>query len=173
MPYLWATLILPSSLIFYQRSRRISSQFTWHNVTRDSYVGYGRHCSENSPLPPCTQLLSCFNPLLLSNSLQYCKNIFSSCWIHDTFIAPAGNTTPNCIVTIDWWFAMERKGCDVMKLLYLSLRGNSGLEWWNKSNKMQQLRFYSQWLYSTCFGWQSHPSWGAQCCIWPQVSWLT
>ena len=24
---------------------------------------------------------------------------------------------------------------------------------------MQQLRFYSpQWLYSTCFGWQSHPS---------------
>ena len=26
---------------------------------------------------------------------------------------------------------------------------------------MQQLRFYSpQWLYSTCFGWQSHPSSG-------------
>ena len=33
--------------------------------------------------------------------------------------------------------------------------------------------FYSQWLYSTCFGWQSHPSSGVQCCIWPQVSWLT
>jgi len=32
--------------------------------------------------------------------------------------------------------------------------------WWNKSNKMQQLRFYSQWLYSTCFGQQSHPSSG-------------
>ena len=32
--------------------------------------------------------------------------------------------------------------------------------------------FYSQWLYSTCFGWQSHPSSGVQCCIWPQVSWL-
>jgi hypothetical protein len=32
---------------------------------------------------------------------------------------------------------------------------------WNKSNKMQQLRFYSpQWLYSTCFGRQSHPSSG-------------
>ena len=31
--------------------------------------------------------------------------------------------------------------------------------------------FYSQWLYSTCFGWQSHPSSGVQCCIWPQVSW--
>ena len=32
---------------------------------------------------------------------------------------------------------------------------------WNKSNKMQQLLFYSpQWLYSTCFGWQSHPSSG-------------
>ena len=30
--------------------------------------------------------------------------------------------------------------------------------------------FYSQWLYSTCFGWQSHPSSGVQCCIWPQVS---
>ena len=29
--------------------------------------------------------------------------------------------------------------------------------------------FYSQWLYSTCFGWQSHPSSGVQCCIWPQV----
>ena len=27
--------------------------------------------------------------------------------------------------------------------------------------------FYSQWLYSTCFGWQSHPSSGVQCCIWP------
>ena len=23
--------------------------------------------------------------------------------------------------------------------------------------------FYSQWLYSTCFGWQSHPSSGVQC----------
>ena len=33
--------------------------------------------------------------------------------------------------------------------------------------------FYSQWLYFTCFGWQSHPSSGVQCCIWPQVSWLT
>ena len=33
--------------------------------------------------------------------------------------------------------------------------------------------FYSQWLYSTCFGWQSHPSSRVQCCIWPQVSWLT
>ena len=33
--------------------------------------------------------------------------------------------------------------------------------------------FYSHWLYSTCFGWQSHPSSGVQCCIWPQVSWLT
>jgi hypothetical protein len=33
--------------------------------------------------------------------------------------------------------------------------------------------FYSQWLFSTCFGWQSHPSSGVQCCIWPQVSWLT
>jgi len=22
--------------------------------------------------------------------------------------------------------------------------------------------FYSQWLYSTCFGWQSHPSSGVQ-----------
>ena len=33
--------------------------------------------------------------------------------------------------------------------------------------------FYSQWLYSTCFGWQSHPSSGVQCCIWPQVSWFT
>jgi len=33
--------------------------------------------------------------------------------------------------------------------------------------------FYSRWLYSTCFGWQSHPSSGVQCCIWPQVSWLT
>ena len=33
--------------------------------------------------------------------------------------------------------------------------------------------FYSQWLYSTCFGWQSHPSSGVQCCIWPQVSRLT
>jgi hypothetical protein len=33
--------------------------------------------------------------------------------------------------------------------------------------------FYSQWLYSTCFGWQSHPSSGVQCSIWPQVSWLT
>ena len=33
--------------------------------------------------------------------------------------------------------------------------------------------FYSQWFYSTCFGWQSHPSSGVQCCIWPQVSWLT
>ena len=33
--------------------------------------------------------------------------------------------------------------------------------------------FYSQWLYSTCFRWQSHPSSGVQCCIWPQVSWLT
>jgi len=32
--------------------------------------------------------------------------------------------------------------------------------------------FYSQWLYSTCFGWQSHPSSGVQCCIWPQVCWL-
>ena len=30
--------------------------------------------------------------------------------------------------------------------------------------------FYSQWLYCTCFGWQSHPSSGVQCCIWPQVS---
>jgi len=29
--------------------------------------------------------------------------------------------------------------------------------------------FCSQWLYSTCFGWQSHPSSGVQCCIWPQV----
>ena len=30
-----------------------------------------------------------------------------------------------------------------------------------KSNKLQQLRFYSpQWLYSTCFGRQSHPSSG-------------
>ena len=25
--------------------------------------------------------------------------------------------------------------------------------------------FYSQWLYSTCFGWQSHPSSGVKCCI--------
>ena len=25
----------------------------------------------------------------------------------------------------------------------------------------------SQWLYSTCFGWQFHPSSGVQCCIWP------
>ena len=33
--------------------------------------------------------------------------------------------------------------------------------------------FYSQLVYSTCFGWQSHPSSGVQCCIWPQVSWLT
>ena len=33
--------------------------------------------------------------------------------------------------------------------------------------------FYSQWLYSTCFEWQSHPSSGVRCCIWPQVSWLT
>ena len=33
--------------------------------------------------------------------------------------------------------------------------------------------FYLQWLYSTCFGWQSHPSSGVQCSIWPQVSWLT
>ena len=33
--------------------------------------------------------------------------------------------------------------------------------------------FYSQWLFSTCFGWQSHPSSGVQCCIWPQVSWLS
>ena len=33
--------------------------------------------------------------------------------------------------------------------------------------------FYSQWLYATGFGWQSHPSSGVQCCIWPQVSWLT
>ena len=33
--------------------------------------------------------------------------------------------------------------------------------------------FYSQWLYSTCFGWQSHPSSEVQCCICPQVSWLT
>ena len=33
--------------------------------------------------------------------------------------------------------------------------------------------FHSHWLYSTCFGWQSHPSSGVQCCIWPQVSWLT
>ena len=42
------------------------------------------------------------------------------------------------------------------------------LQWLNKSNKMQQLRFYSpQWLYSTCFGWQFHPSSGVQCCIWP------
>ena len=24
-----------------------------------------------------------------------------------------------------------------------------------------------QWLYSTCFGWQFHPSSGVQCCIWP------
>ena len=27
--------------------------------------------------------------------------------------------------------------------------------------------YSSQWLYSTCFGWQSHPSSGLQCCIWP------
>ena len=27
--------------------------------------------------------------------------------------------------------------------------------------------YSSQWLYSTCFGWQFHPSSGAQCCIWP------
>jgi hypothetical protein len=33
--------------------------------------------------------------------------------------------------------------------------------------------FYSQWLYSTCFGWHCHPSSGVQCCIWSQVSWLT
>ena len=33
-------------------------------------------------------------------------------------------------------------------------------QWWNKSNKMQQLRFHSHWLYSTCFGWHSHPSSG-------------
>ena len=33
--------------------------------------------------------------------------------------------------------------------------------------------FYSQWFFSTCFGWQSHPSSGVQCCIWPQVSWFT
>ena len=30
--------------------------------------------------------------------------------------------------------------------------------------------FYSQWLYSTCFGWQSHPSSGVQCCIWPHTA---
>jgi len=33
--------------------------------------------------------------------------------------------------------------------------------------------FYSQCLYSTSFGRQSHPSSGVQCCIWPQVCWLT
>ena len=27
--------------------------------------------------------------------------------------------------------------------------------------------YSSQWLYSTCFGWQFHPSSGVQCCIWP------
>jgi hypothetical protein len=27
--------------------------------------------------------------------------------------------------------------------------------------------YSSQWLYSTCFGRQSHPSSGVQCCIWP------
>ena len=27
--------------------------------------------------------------------------------------------------------------------------------------------YSSQWLYSTCFGWQFHPSSGLQCCIWP------
>ena len=26
--------------------------------------------------------------------------------------------------------------------------------------------YSSQWLYSTCFGWQFHPSSGVQCCIW-------
>ena len=30
--------------------------------------------------------------------------------------------------------------------------------------------FYSQWLYSTCFGWQFHPSSGVQCCIWPYTA---
>ena len=30
--------------------------------------------------------------------------------------------------------------------------------------------FYSQWLYSSCFGWQSHPSSGIQCCIWPYTA---
>ena len=27
--------------------------------------------------------------------------------------------------------------------------------------------YSSQWLYSTCFGWQFHPSSGVQCCIGP------
>ena len=27
--------------------------------------------------------------------------------------------------------------------------------------------YSSQWLYSTCCGWQFHPSSGVQCCIWP------
>ena len=27
--------------------------------------------------------------------------------------------------------------------------------------------YSSQWLYSTCFGWQFHPSSGVQCFIWP------
>ena len=27
--------------------------------------------------------------------------------------------------------------------------------------------YSSQWLYSTCFGRQFHPSSGVQCCIWP------
>ena len=27
--------------------------------------------------------------------------------------------------------------------------------------------YSSQWLYSTCFGWQFHPSSGVQCCMWP------
>ena len=27
--------------------------------------------------------------------------------------------------------------------------------------------YSSQWLYSTCFGWQFHPSSGVKCCIWP------
>ena len=53
--------------------------------------------------------------------------------------------------------------------------------WWNKnitknrklySGEISPTRcnncvFYSQWLYSICFGWQSHPSSGVQCCIWP------
>ena len=53
-----------------------------------------------------------------------------------------------------------------------TVRKDSTISYTVKSSEIIPTRcnncvYSSQWLYSTCFGWQFHPSSGVQCCIWP------